>query len=100
MACVPQLLFFYDQLPLWLVPRSARQSLWLSLASAVGVVGWAATLGPNAYFVQAAAPWVMASVYLPALAIVLLQPHDGTAPAWLRRVFPFGRPALPPTPPA
>jgi hypothetical protein len=100
MACVPQLLFFYDQLPLWLVPRSARQSLWLSLASAVGAVGWAATLGPNAYFVQAAAPWVMASVYLPALAIVLLQPHDGTAPAWLRRVFPFGRPALPPTPPA
>ena len=33
MALVPQLMFFYDQLPLWLIPKTWRQSLFLSLSS-------------------------------------------------------------------
>ena len=100
MACVPQLLFFYDQLPLWLLPRTPRQSLWLSLASALGAAGWAATLHKGEPWVLAAAPWVLALVYLPALVIVLLQPHDGPTPAWLHRLPVFRRLAHPPTPPA
>ncbi|HEX7940652.1 MAG TPA: hypothetical protein VF488_02570, partial [Gemmatimonadaceae bacterium] len=37
MACVPQLLFWSDQLPLLLVPRNLRQSLWCCILSSASV---------------------------------------------------------------
>src|SRR4029079_7018721 len=33
MACVPQLMYFADQLPLWLVPRTRRETMLLSALS-------------------------------------------------------------------
>jgi transcriptional regulator with XRE-family HTH domain len=70
MACVPQLLFFADQLPLFLVCRTRREAL--------AFVGWGMAvlivfLTPA--FVGYAAPWALAACYLPALAIVLRRPN-------------------------
>ena len=38
MACVPQSILFYDQLPLWLIPRSRLQSAAMGLLSLVGLL--------------------------------------------------------------
>lgn len=76
MACVPHMLFFYDQLPLWLVPRNWRESLFLTLASLCAWLGWVSTLRPGTTtneFIPAAQPWVLFGVFFPALLIVLRQ---------------------------
>jgi hypothetical protein len=74
MSCVPQLLFFYDQLLLWLIPRTWREFALLSGASIVAWMAWLGELrpgvGPN-QFIVAAEPYVMLGIYLPALLIVL-----------------------------
>ena len=97
MACVPQLLFWSDQLPLLLVPRTLRQSLWccaLSSAS-VGLGAWVAVrtgghpigagLAPDALARHAALP-VMLGMYLPALVLVLRRPNEGQVPRWADRL--------------
>jgi hypothetical protein len=71
MACVPQLLFFADQLPLWLAPRTRREMVALTGCSMLGFGAWLASLRPGTYYVLAAAPYVMVSCYLPALVIVM-----------------------------
>lgn len=71
MACVPQLLFFADQLPLWLVARSRRAACWLTLSSLAAFAGWYAALRAGDLYVLSAAPWVMSLIYLPALILVL-----------------------------
>lgn len=72
MACMPQLLFFADQLPLQLVARTRRQSAVLAALSLVAFGAWYALLERGDRYVLDAAPWVMTLLYLPALAIVLL----------------------------
>lgn len=73
MACVPQVIFWYDQLPLLLIPRTFRESLVLTLASNVGVVVWGAQYysAPPEIYGPAAAPYIMGLIYLPALIMVL-----------------------------
>ncbi|MFL5575158.1 MAG: hypothetical protein ACJ79S_04195 [Gemmatimonadaceae bacterium] len=76
LACVPQMLFFYDQLPLWLVARTWRESVFLTLASLCAWLGWVSTLRPGTTtneFIPAAQPWVLFGVFLPALLVVLRQ---------------------------
>lgn len=87
MGCVPQLLFFYDQLPLWLIARSRREALALTMASMIGLVGYVRTLHPGVYWVRAAEPWVMGFLYLPALLLVLRHPNVGTVPPWIERAI-------------
>jgi hypothetical protein len=70
MACIPQALFFYDQLVLGLIPRTLRQSLLLSLASFAALLLWFRGLGPGDLYVQKAIPYAT-SLYFAALAIVL-----------------------------
>ena len=81
MACVPQLLLFADQLPLWLVARDRRETMLLSAASLVAFVGWFAMLPPGEPDVLAAQPWVLAGVYLPALVLVLRRREGRSSPA-------------------
>jgi hypothetical protein len=75
LACIPQHAFFYDQLLLWLLPRTLGQSLALSVA------GWAAYLSWSAYdssfhplLAQTSRgpglDWTAPLLYLPALVIV------------------------------
>lgn len=79
MACVPQLLFFYDQLPLMLVPSSRRESYAVIILSSLAfliwlIVGHQSEVGPQV------AEWcVMLSMYIPCLVIVLRRPNEGPA---------------------
>lgn len=71
MALIPQTATFADQLMLFLVPRTRRQSLALALISAVGGIAWIFALRSGGHPAIVGAPYVVASVYLPALAVVL-----------------------------
>jgi hypothetical protein len=72
MSCVPQFLFFYDQLLFWLIPRTRRESLCLTLANVLGTLLWmAASFWTDQPYQQLARPFVIAFCYLPALILVL-----------------------------
>jgi hypothetical protein len=86
MSSVPQLLFFYDRLLLWLVPGERREAFFLILMSVLGFAGYALSLRPNMVWVRAAEPRVIWSIYFPALALVLRHPNVGLVPAWLKRL--------------
>jgi hypothetical protein len=87
MACVPQLMYFADQLPLWLVARTRREAM---LLSATSLLAWTAALltATNARQQPAFSSdvFVMLGVYLPAFVMVLRRPNEGTAPAWVERI--------------
>jgi hypothetical protein len=72
MACVPQLLFFADQLPLYLVARTRTEMAALALCGAIAWLAWFVQLRSGDLYVMRAAPYVMIGVYLPALIVVLL----------------------------
>jgi hypothetical protein len=86
MVCVPQLLYFSDQLPLWLIPERRRESMLLSASS---LFAWAASLvfttraGLQPAF--SSTFYVLAGVYLPALIMVLRRPNLGALPPWAER---------------
>jgi hypothetical protein len=73
MICVPQSLFFADQLPLGMVARSRRSSALLAASSLLAFGGWYVCLRPGDLYVQRAAPWVLGLVYLPALGVLLFE---------------------------
>ena len=80
LALVPQSVLFYDQLLLWLVPATWRQSVMLSslslLALGLGEPGFAA--GASHGDVTAAyAPLIMALMFLPCLIMILRRPNEG-----------------------
>lgn len=79
LACIPQTAYWYETLPLLLVPATLRESLILSLASAIGFVVERALVGnqPNAAF-HDVGTLMIAFVYLPATVMVLRRPN--TAP--------------------
>src|SRR5262249_8132815 len=59
MAFIPHGLYFYDELPLWLVASTRREALALTGASWLGWLGWVATsAGPS---FRDIAPWMEAS---------------------------------------
>ena len=85
MACVPQLLFFYDQLPLLLVASTKRESYVLLLLSSAAflvwmALGYQASAGP-----KIAELCVMLSIYIPCLIMILRRPNEGPAFAWVER---------------
>jgi hypothetical protein len=75
-ACVPQLLFFADQLPLFLVARNRREALLYTLSGIVVGSIWAARHFMRYAAVQLTGPYVMLACYIPALWIVLRRPND------------------------
>ena len=88
MACVPQLLYFADQLPLWFVPKTRRESMLLSASSLIAwtvALEWAGRTERQPAF---SSTWfVMAGVYVPALLMVLRRPNEGPVPHWLEPVM-------------
>ena len=88
MTLVPTSAWFYDQLFLWLVARTWKQSLVLSVCSWVAYVAVLAqapidlTDIRSARVIQAI---LAVGVYLPAAVMVWRQPNEGPAPVWLER---------------
>lgn len=70
MSLVPQALYYYDQLLLWLIPRTLRQSLAFSLYSILAFLVWLARIQPGDYPVKDAVPYAW-SFYPVALGILL-----------------------------
>lgn len=86
MAIIPHGVYFYDELPLWLVASSRREALLLTGASWVGWLLWLATSsGPGAPHLRDAKPWLVASLYLPSLWLVLRRPNVGSLPVMIER---------------
>jgi hypothetical protein len=82
MACMPQFPFFYDQLPLWLVPQSRREALNLSWCSFGAFFAWLAfsfDWTTRQVYLASAAPYVLALLYIPCLVMVLRRPNEAPA---------------------
>lgn len=80
LALAPQLPVFYEQLLLWLVPSSRWRSLSLTLCSWVGYLAWY----PHRMSSQQnefAFPWMLFTIYAPALVFLLLLPAAEVSPA-------------------
>jgi hypothetical protein len=84
MALVPQLPVFYDALLLWLIPSTVWRSMALSAASWVGYLAWYPHHASSAQN-EIAFPWLVFTIYLPALILLLLLPRqesgDTTSPS-------------------
>ena len=83
MAAVPQLAMFADQLPLMTVARTRVEAMVLALLSHVGGVAWLMMRNPTDHPAWDGTNLMLASVYLPALMLVLRRPNEGELPAWL-----------------
>lgn len=88
MSFVPQLFLFYDQLLLWLVPRTWRETATLSVLSFFAIVfariGYVSS--DLRHLVDAYAPVIVATIYLPCLIMILRRPNEGELPAWLNAI--------------
>jgi hypothetical protein len=79
MACIPQLLFFADQLVLGLVARTKEEAEFYAACGIAASLVWLLRVSPHdPNLTGLAAPYVMLGCYLPALALVLRRPnaHD------------------------
>ena len=75
LACVPQVFYFYDQLLLWLIPRSAKALLALTASSWAAWAGWWAVRPATGNGLPSAEPFVLLLVYAPALLITVFQSY-------------------------
>ena len=74
-ACVPQLPFFSDQLPLMLVARTRTELVALTALSQVGFLVWFTLLSDGDLYVLKASPYVLGFIFIPALIVVLRRPN-------------------------
>jgi hypothetical protein len=74
LALVPQLPVFYDALMLWLIPSTVWRSLALTLASWIGYLAWYPHHTSSAQN-EIAFPWLVFTIYLPALILLLMLPE-------------------------
>jgi hypothetical protein len=85
MSCVPQLLFFSDQTPLFLVATTRREAVLVVLTSTVAFAAWMQRiLRPDSVGVFPE-PYVMVGCYLPALYLMLRRPNSGAVPLWIEQ---------------
>lgn len=89
MACMPQTMLFYDQLPLALVAKTYREALWLSVGSYaapfVAKAIYALTSLDSRQLFERMAPVIVACYYAPVAILVLTRPNVGRVPGWLER---------------
>jgi hypothetical protein len=85
MTLIPHGLYFYDELPLFLIADSRREAMILVFTSWLGWLAWNITSpGPRIVDTQ---PWVIASLYVPSLVMVIRRPNQGTAPVRIERML-------------
>ena len=86
MACVPQLMYFADQLPLWLVAKTRRESMALSVISvAAWVIALQSLNRPGGQPPFESNSLVLLGVYAPALIMVLRRDNAGPLPQFIER---------------
>ena len=88
-SILPQTPYAYDQLVLWLVPRTLRESWILTGLSWAMFLAWTIfAIDPVTHriLLQTNAPYLIAFLYVPCLIMVLRRPNEGPIPAWLDRV--------------
>jgi hypothetical protein len=73
LSLIPQALLFYDQLLLWLIPRTRHQSIILTATSQAGMIVWYLLLDKGENPIPAAYPLVVPFLFLPALGVLLWQ---------------------------
>lgn len=85
LACVPQTAYWYEALPLLLVPATYRESLSLSLISSLGFLLERHLVGnqPDVAY-HDVGTLMIAFIYLPATLLVLRRPNTGELPDWIR----------------
>ena len=79
MSLMPQLPVFYDSLILWLIPSTLWRSVALSAASWVGYLAWYPHHTSPAQN-EIAFPWLVFTIYAPALVLLLLLPAREPSP--------------------
>ncbi len=95
LSLFPQLLFFYDQLPLWLIPKSFSTSVYLSGLSWLAYFAWRLqSVNPiTGEVITQPTQYIMLLLFLPALGMLLWQEKE-TLVAWKKRLINnFSRPA-------
>ena len=80
MSLMPQLPVFYDSLMLWLIPNTVWRSLAFSAASWVGYLLWYPSRASPAQN-EIAFPYLVFTIYAPALLLLLLLPAKEPEPA-------------------
>lgn len=72
-ACVPQAPWFYDQVILWLIPRTPLESINYTFLSQITLMTWVVFNG----ILWPHGDWLLAAVlYLPPLVMIMRQPGD------------------------
>jgi len=87
MAILPQTPFAYDQLVLWLIPRTHREALNLTWLSWAGFGAWLLIKfdwHTGIVRLTTWAPYVIAFLFLPCLVMVLRHPNISPGDAWPR----------------
>lgn len=75
LACVPQLPYWADQLPLLLVPSSRREMQGMMLVTIVGFLCWVQFGGPGD-FIDTIRPFAIVFTYAPAVLLVLSRRNE------------------------
>ena len=76
MALIPQTASFADQLVLFAIPSTRKESMILALCSLVGGLAWVMAVRNSTELpVLIGAPYLIAGMYLPALVLVLRRPN-------------------------
>jgi hypothetical protein len=90
MACIPQTMLFYDQLPLCLVAQTYRQALFAALWSYAAPFITVAIYGPapeeRGLLFSQIAPIIVFAYYVPCMIAILFRPNVGSLPHWLERM--------------
>lgn len=80
MSLVPQNMLFYDQLLLWLIPKTRNEFMIMGMLSIVAIVVGSIGLPPGAGIAEVNkhyAPAILWLIYLPCLVLVLRRPNEG-----------------------
>lgn len=77
LACLPQLPYWADQLPLMLIAQTRREVLGMLLVTLIGFSGWLAVAPGTGDFVDTIRPVAVLCTYLPALLVILRRRNAG-----------------------
>ena len=86
LACVPQLPYWADQLPLLVVAQSRRQMIGLTIVTLLGFLSWVQFGRSGGDYIDRIRPFAIVFTYLPALTLILARPNRGVLPDALERL--------------